>query len=102
MRADSEALLRLERHLGRLFVIGLSISATALACGLILFFLVPSSPTTRLVLNLGLVALMATPILRVIVSVSEYVRMKDWFFVTTTIVVLTELSVTVLYALLRR
>ena len=31
---------------------------------------------------------MATPILRVVVSFAEYVRMRDWFFVATTMVVL--------------
>jgi uncharacterized membrane protein len=44
---------------------------------------------------------MATPILRVIVSFAEYVRMKDWFFVLTTAIVLAELAFTVLTALRR-
>ena len=32
-------------------------------------------------LTLGLLVLMATPILRVLVSLVVYVRMRDWFFV---------------------
>jgi uncharacterized membrane protein len=102
MIADTEALERLERTLGRLFVIGLTISASALVCGLILFFTRPDSALTSVVLNAGLVVLMATPIMRVIVSLIEYVRIKDWFFVLTTMVVVVELSVTLLYALRTR
>ena len=44
---------------------------------------------------------MATPILRVFVSFVEYVRMRDWFFVAITVVVLIELTVTVVVALAR-
>jgi uncharacterized membrane protein len=102
MIADPEALARLERHLGRLFVVGLTISASALVCGLVLFFTRPDSALTGVVLNGGLVVLMATPILRVVVSLIEYVRMRDWFFVLTTMVVIVELSVTLLYALQQR
>jgi len=43
--------------------------------------------------------LMATPILRVIVSVAEYVWLRQWFFVIVTLVVLAELTVTVVVAL---
>jgi uncharacterized membrane protein len=99
MTTDAAALSRLELHLGRLFMVGLTISATTLAMGLIMFLTAPGSAATNLVLNAGLICLMATPILRVIVSVVEYVRMGDWFFTLTTLVVLVELSVTVLYAL---
>ena len=41
---------------------------------------------------------MATPMLRVLLSVVEYVRMGDWFFVATTLAVIAELSITVLSA----
>ena len=41
---------------------------------------------------------MATPILRVVVSFAEYVRMRDWFFVAMTMVVLAELTLTVIVA----
>ena len=53
-------------------------------------------------LNAGLIVLMATPILRVIVSFGEYVVMRQWFFVGVTVIVLLELTVTVLVALSRR
>ena len=45
---------------------------------------------------------MAIPIMRVIVSFAEYLSTRQWFFAGVTIVVLVELSVTVLVALSRR
>jgi uncharacterized membrane protein len=98
MTATPESLSRLERHLGRIFTVGLTLSAAALVVGLMLFLFVPETPW-RTCLNGGLLILMATPMLRVVVSVVEYVQMKDWFFVFLTVAVLIELSVTVIYAL---
>jgi uncharacterized membrane protein len=48
------------------------------------------------------VVLMATPMMRVVVSFAEYVGMRQWFFAGVTVVVLVELGVTVLFALSRR
>ena len=59
----------------------------------------PNSPAADLLLRAGLFVLMATPILRVIVSIVEYVRMRDWFFVATTLAVLTVLALTIFYVL---
>ena len=98
MTATPESLSRLERHLGRIFTIGLTLSAVALVVGLTLYLFAPAMPW-RAFLNGGLVILMATPVLRVVVSVVEYVQMRDWFFVVLTVAVLLELSVTVIYAL---
>jgi uncharacterized membrane protein len=44
-----------------------------------------------LVLTTGLVILMITPLARVVTSLAVYVRMRDWFFVATTILVFVEL-----------
>jgi uncharacterized membrane protein len=52
-------------------------------------------------LTLGLIVLMATPILRVVVSLVVYIRMRDWFFVMTTVMVFVLLAVTVSLALLK-
>jgi uncharacterized membrane protein len=101
MTTPTDSLLGLEHRLGRVFVIGLTISASALAAGLIAFLLAPDARTPSLLLNGGLAILMATPLLRVVVSIAEYVRMRDWFFVVTTITVLVELTMTMLYALTR-
>ena len=56
------------------------------------------SPGATIALTIGLVILMATPILRVVVSLVAYVRMRDWFFVITTITVFVLLAVTVTLA----
>lgn len=101
MATPADALLGLEHRLGRLFVAGLTISATSLALGLVAYLIAPG-PAALLLLNGGLAILMATPFLRVVVSIAEYVRLGDWFFVITTVVVLVELSVTMIYALLQR
>lgn len=95
-------LAHLELRLRRVFLAGLAVSATLLACGLVSYFVWPGAAVPTWLLNAGLVTLMATPLLRVLVSIAEYLRMRDWFFVTTTLVVLIELSVTVIYALRQR
>ncbi len=95
---DPRGMARLERHLGRLLITGVLASAVALAAGLALFLAAPG-PLSSDLLAAGLVVLMATPMLRVAVSVAEYVRMRDWFFVAVTLVVLAELAVTVVYSL---
>ena len=89
---DSDALLRLEIHVGRLFSVGVALSALLLAIGLALDLFAPG-PLSAKLLNAGLLVLMATPMLRVLLSVVEYVRMGDWFFAGITIAVVAELSV---------
>ena len=95
---ESDALLRLEIHVGRLFSVGVALSAALLAVGLALYLFAPGLVSGKL-LNAGLLVLMATPMLRVLLSVVEYLRMGDWFFAATTLVVIAELSITVLSAL---
>lgn len=102
MSADDESLARLETRLGRLLVAGLAAAAASLAAGLVLFFVRPGSASADSVLAVGLMILMATPILRVVVSVVEYVRMRDWFFVAITLSVLGVLAATVWFAVARR
>ena len=94
-----DALARLEVHVGRLFVAGVSVSSALLAVGLALFLLAPDAPAASQLLNAGLLVLMATPMLRVLLSIVEYVRMGDWLFASTTLAVIAELSVTVWSAL---
>jgi uncharacterized membrane protein len=94
-----DGLSRLEARLGRLLVTGVTISAAALGVGLLIWLIAPSSTAANLLLKIGLFVLMATPILRVIVSAVEYIRMRDWFFVATTLAVLAVLGVTIFYAI---
>lgn len=102
MSGNGPNLARLEVHLGRLLVTGVTISAVLLAVGLGLWLIDPHRSGALWLLNAGLVVLMATPILRVIVSFAEYVAMRQWFFAAVTILVILELSVTVVVALSRR
>jgi uncharacterized membrane protein len=102
MKADERALSRLEEHLGRLLVTGVIVSATVLLVGLTWYFVDAGSAVSHTFLVAGLFVLMATPMLRVVVSFSEYVRMKDWFFVATTLVVMGVLALSVAFALLGR
>jgi uncharacterized membrane protein len=100
VRADP--LASLEQKLGQLLVTGVIVSAVLLAAGLFFFLLNPGVAHSGWLLNGGLIVLIATPILRVIVSFTEYVRLRQWFFVAVTLVVLAELSITVMVALSRR
>jgi uncharacterized membrane protein len=95
---DNIQLGRLEDLLGRVLVAGVVTSATILAIGLVIE-LTPYN--AHPVLQLGLILLMATPILRVAVSLVEYLRMRDWFFSATTAAVLVVLLTSVVLALAR-
>jgi uncharacterized membrane protein len=101
MIADDEDMGRLEAQLGRLLFAGVLLSTACLALGLLLNLLRAAPAAQHFFLTTGLIVLMATPILRVIVSIVEYARMRDWFFVATTLTVLGVLAGTVIVALTR-
>jgi uncharacterized membrane protein len=98
---NDDATGRLEVQLGRLLQAGVLTSAACLALGLVLWMAGAAEGAANVLLTAGLVMLMATPILRVIVSLVEYVRMRDWFFVVTTVLVFGVLLVTVTLAVLK-
>jgi Protein of unknown function (DUF1634) len=85
---DEEAIARLELHLGRLLFTGVTAAAVCLACGLALWSAGAVPGAANALLTTGLVILMMTPVARVVASLIVYVRMRDWFFVATTILVL--------------
>jgi uncharacterized membrane protein len=95
------AFARLERHLGWLLISGVAVSAALLSLGLLLLILSPNGPAAGHFLASGLIILMATPMLRVVLSIVEYVRMGEWLFVLITVVVFIELAAGVVYALRR-
>ncbi|HEX6976668.1 MAG TPA: DUF1634 domain-containing protein [Vicinamibacterales bacterium] len=99
MTTEDAALSRLEEHLGRLLVTGVVVSAITLLAGLVLYLFLPGSAASSWLLTAGLFVLMGTPMLRVVVSFVEYVRMRDWFFMTTTVIVLAVLATSVFVAL---
>ena len=98
MTEHDPSLDRLERNLGRLLQAGVFSSAACLAVGLVAWMIAGPSVFSSTALTFGLVILMATPIMRVVVSLAAYVRMRDWFFVTTTVLVFVLLTVTVVLA----
>jgi uncharacterized membrane protein len=88
MRPQNEDVLGpLERQLGRLLFAGVMSSALCLAVGLVLSVAGGQPAAANAILTAGLVILMITPIARVVTSLVVYVRMRDWFFVATTIMV---------------
>ncbi len=102
MTSDRAPLERLEHKLGRLLMAGVITSAACLALGLAWQVVSGGdSVLSRDLLAAGLMILMATPMLRVLVSAVEYMRMGEWSFVATTAIVLVELAASVIYALHR-
>jgi uncharacterized membrane protein len=79
---------RLERSLGKIRTAGVLASTCLLAAGLLLLLLGAASGTAAALTNAGLIALMATPVARVVVSVIEYSLERDWLFMTLTTTVL--------------
>jgi uncharacterized membrane protein len=84
---DDLAVERLEAQVGRLLEIGVTVAAACLAIGLALWFVLGGRPAVAMVLKVGLIVLMLTPLARVVASVVAYIRLRDWFFVTTTLAV---------------
>lgn len=84
---NEDVLGPLELRLGRLLFAGVTTSAVCLAAGLVLTLAGVRPDVANLILTAGLVILMITPIARVVASLVVWVRLRDWFFVGTTIVV---------------
>jgi uncharacterized membrane protein len=90
---------RLERMVGAVLRVGMVSSSACLAVGLLLTF---TGPTTaaNLLLQVGIVVLLATPAARVLVSVADYARQRDWTFTFLTFIVLIEMTAGAVAALL--
>ena len=98
---SGESIDRLEATLGRLLQRGVMSAAACLAAGLAIWMSGRVPGVATVLLTAGLMILMATPILRVVVSLVEYARIRDWFFVSTTLFVFGVLVVTLTLALLQ-
>jgi uncharacterized membrane protein len=81
-----------QSRFGRLLSAGVLLSAACLLVGLALTMLDralgPEHAGPHPLLHVGLLMLIATPMLRVIVALVEDVRERNWFFATATAVVL--------------
>jgi uncharacterized membrane protein len=85
--SEEEAIERLEVRVGRLLEAGVLIAAVTLGAGLLLWIVARDSRLAGGLLTAGLIALMLTPLARVVASLIAWVRLKDWFFVSTTVMV---------------
>ena len=101
MEIDQQQALRFERVATRALGIGVLTSAGLLAIGLTCRLLA-FEPWASRVLDAGLVVLMATPAARLAVSLIEYLRARDWFFVATTLGVALVLIAALVSALVGR
>jgi uncharacterized membrane protein len=81
------ALERLELQLGRLLNAGVLLATACLAVGLVAWFALGNGRPASAALSTGLIILMLTPLARVVASFVVYWRLRDWFFVGTTVMV---------------
>lgn len=88
---------RLETTIGLVLRAGVTASSVALAAGLVLEFM--NAPGAQWLLHAGILTLLATPVARVVVSIAEYIRERDWTFATLTAIVLAELLASAIAAL---
>jgi len=88
----------LEVTIGRVLRLGVGASSVLLAAGLLLTLLGKGDRVAHTVLTTAIVILLATPAARVVISVAEYVRERDWLFVALTLIVLLTLAGSVVVA----
>lgn len=100
MNPDERDAGHLELIIGRVLRLGTATSSTCFAAGLSLMILGRSGGLARVLLSAGLIILLATPATRVVVSVAEYARERDWLFVALTLLVLLALAASVWAAFL--
>ena len=98
MKPDDRGLSALEVTIGRVLRLGVGASSVLLAAGLLLPLFGKGDRVAHTVLTTAIVILLATPAARVVISVVEYVRERDWLFVSLTLIVLLTLAGSVVVA----
>jgi uncharacterized membrane protein len=93
-------LTRLERSVGIVLRVGVTVSSGCLALGLALSLAGVSPTVAGALLQVGLVTLLCTPVARVIISTIEYVVSREWRFALLTLIVLFELMASAMAALI--
>jgi uncharacterized membrane protein len=91
--------MKLERIIGIVLRAGVIVSTTCLAVGLLLSLATGGGAVAAVMLNVGIIVLLATPLARVVVSTVQYIGEHDWLFATLTLVVLLELVASAVAAL---
>lgn len=98
-RSESAA-LKLEVIIGVVLRAGVMLSSACLALGLVLSLSGSAASAAGLLLQVGILVLLATPIARVLVSIAQYIGERDWRFTALTVIVLVELMASVVAALI--
>jgi uncharacterized membrane protein len=99
-RASEREAFRLEHAVGFVLRAGVMLSSACLALGLVLSISGAALSAAGLLLQIGMLVLLATPVARVLVSITEYIRERDWRFTALTLIVLVELLASVVAALM--
>lgn len=92
MNRERSGIERLETTIGEVLRFGTIASSTMFAVGLLITVMGYQPRVAELLLAAGLIILLATPPARVVVSVIEYIRERDWTFVVLTLIVLLALA----------
>jgi uncharacterized membrane protein len=100
MNAGPHQVARLEQLVGAVLRAGVVISSVCLAVGLALSLISATSAVASVLLQFGIVVLLATPVARVLVSIVEYAQQRDWKFTLLTAIVLVELLASAIAALM--
>ncbi|HEY7286311.1 MAG TPA: DUF1634 domain-containing protein [Vicinamibacterales bacterium] len=90
---------RLERSIGFVLRAGVIFSSACLALGLLMSLMEMQPRIAAILLQTGVLALLCTPVARVVISTVEYVVERDWRFATLTAIVLLELLASAVAAL---
>jgi uncharacterized membrane protein len=93
---------RLEGTIRLLLRAGAWLTTLLLLAGLALHVFSGVSAASEMLLRAGFLALMGTPILRVLIACVAYFRERDWLFALTTLTVLVVLALSVGVAVGRR
>ena len=99
MKPDDRGLSALEVTIGRVLRLGVGASSVLLAAGLLVTLVDEASRVAPALLTIATIILLATPAARVVISVAEYARERDWLFVALTLIVLLTLAGSVVVAL---
>ena len=90
---------RLERSIAVVLQAGVIASSVSLAAGLLLTLSGVAPAVATYLLHVGIVILICTPAARVVISTIEYAAIRDWPFMTLTMIVLVELMASAVAAL---
>jgi uncharacterized membrane protein len=99
MSGKPGTMARLERTVGFVLWLGVTTSSLCLAAGLMLGLANVGPASSHILLQTGVLVLLATPFARVGVTIWEYFVERDWLFVMLTTIVLLELAASVVAAL---